>query len=327
MKGLPLMKTIGLHHITAAAKDPQTNLDFYQQVLGQRLIKTTVNFDDPGTYHLYYGDYSGKPGTALTFFPWAHIAPGQAGNGETAAFAYAIPERARTFWAARLKHLGFQPTREDKRFSAEVLPFQDPDGLHLELITTDSDTEMPVVSPTSHSDVPVENQLLGFHSVTLWLDEVESTARILTEALGMKFIGQEGHRYRYSTETNELGHIVDLVHRPNAYSARFGSGSIHHIAFRATSDEQQLAFREALKQIGMQVTEVIDRQYFRSIYFRIPAGVLFEIATDQPGFATDEPLEALGQQLKLPVWFEPNRAMIEKRLAPIDRNRKIAYVR
>jgi glyoxalase family protein len=143
----------------------------------------------------------------------------------------------------------------------------------------------------------------------------------------MKFIGQEGHRYRYSTETNELGHIVDLVHRPNAYSARFGSGSIHHIAFRATSDEQQLAFREALKQIGMQVTEVIDRQYFRSIYFRIPAGVLFEIATDQPGFATDEPLEALGQQLKLPAWFEPNRAKIEQRLAPIDRNRKIAYVR
>jgi glyoxalase family protein len=321
------MKTLGLHHITAAAKEPQTNLDFYQQVLGQRLIKTTVNFDDPGTYHLYYGDYSGKPGTALTFFPWAHISPGQAGNGETAAFAYTIPESARSFWAARLKYFGFQPTREDTRFNAEVLPFQDPDGLHLELITSASKAERIAVTPTTHSDVPDEKQLLGFHSVTLWLDEVESTARILTDVLGMKFIGQEGHRYRYSTETNELGQIVDIVYRPNAYSARFGSGSIHHIAFRATSDEQQLAFREALKTIGMQVTEVIDRQYFRSIYFRIPAGVLFEIATDQPGFATDEPLEALGQQLKLPAWFEPNRAMIEQRLAPIDRNRKIAYVR
>ena len=321
------MKTLGLHHITAAAKEPQTNLDFYQQVLGQRLIKTTVNFDDPGTYHLYYGDYIGKPGTALTFFPWAHIPPGQPGNGETAAFAYAIPEKELSFWAARLKHFGFQPTKEDTRFNAGVLSFQDPDGLHLELITTAAEAEISSVTPTSHSDVPDEKQLLGFHSVTLWLGEVESTARILTEALGMKFIGQEGHRYRYSTETNELGQIVDIVHRPNAYSARFGSGSIHHIAFRATSDEQQLTFRETLKQIGMQVTEVIDRQYFRSIYFRIPAGVLFEIATDQPGFATDEPLEALGQQLKLPAWFEPNRAMIELRLAPIDRDRKIAYVR
>jgi len=321
------MKTLGLHHITAAAKDPQTNLDFYQQVLGQRLIKTTVNFDDPGTYHLYYGDYSGKPGTALTFFPWAHISPGQSGNGETAAFAYAIPENAMSYWTARMKHFGFNPTREDTRFNAAVLPFQDPDGLHLELISTPLQTVNPMVDPTNHSDVPAEQQLQGFHSVTLWVDEVESTTRILTEILGMKFVGQEGHRYRYTTESQALGQIVDIVHRPNAYAARFGSGSIHHIAFRATNSQQQLDFREKLKQIGMNVTEVIDRQYFQSIYFRIPAGVLFEIATDQPGFAIDEPLEALGQQLKLPAWYEPRRALIEQNLAPIDRNRKIAYVR
>ncbi|PKN83708.1 MAG: ring-cleaving dioxygenase [Chloroflexi bacterium HGW-Chloroflexi-8] len=321
------MKTLGLHHITAAAKDPQTNLDFYQQILGQRLTKTTVNFDDPGTYHFYYGDYTGTPGTALTFFPWAHINAGQPGNREAAAFSYSIPHNSLSFWAARLKQFGYNPSREDIRFGDAVLPFQDPDGLHLELITLPSQSAHISIIPTLHSNIPEEHQLRGFNSVTLWLDEVEPTARVLTEVLGLTFIGQEGHRYRYSTQSDELGQIIDIVHRPNAHSARFGAGSIHHIAFRAQTDQQQLDFRSAVQHIGIPATEVIDRQYFHSVYFRTPGGVLFEIATDLPGFATDEPLDALGQTLKLPVWFESRRAMIEQNLAPIDRNRKIAYVR
>jgi glyoxalase family protein len=327
------MKTLGLHHVTAAASQPQRNLDFYQQILGQRLLKTTVNFDDPGTYHFYYGDYAGTPGSALTFFPWEHIPAGKPGNREAAALAYGIPEQAISYWAARLKQHGFSPSAEDIRFGSAVLPFQDPDGLRLELVSLPAPDGLPVqgsrpaTQPTTHSDIPAQQQLLGFHSVTLWLDEVETTARILTEALGMSFVGQEGHRYRYASQSNALGQVIDIVHRPNAHAAQFGAGSIHHIAFRAQSDQQQLDLRAAVQQLGVSTTEVIDRQYFHSVYFRTPGGVLFEIATDLPGFATDEPLDRLGQELKLPPWYEPRRALIEQALTPIERNRKSVYVR
>jgi glyoxalase family protein len=312
-----MMQTIGLHHITAVAKDPQSNLDFYQRVLGQRLVKTTVNFDDPGTYHLYYGDHLGSPGTILTFFPWLHIANGQKGNGETNALSYSISENAISYWAARLNQFGVKPGRMETRFDSQVIPFEDPDGLRVELVTR---KDLPVVVPWPAADVSEDHMLHGFDSVSLWLDEVETTARVLTEVLGYHFTGQEENRYRFQSSLTGPGDVVDLLHRPNARAAKFGAGSIHHIAFRAASDQDQQDFRNAILKIGNPVTQVIDRQYFHSIYFRTPGGVLFEIATDPPGFTTDESVENLGSTLKLPHRLEANRQQIENLLPPIQRS-------
>lgn len=314
------MNTVaGLHHVTAVARDPQLNIDFYQQILGQRLIKTTVNFDDPGTYHLYYGDYKGIPGTALTFFPWMHVKAGVHGNGETNALAYQVPQGSLGFWQARLKKYGFYPARVEQRFGREVLPFSDPEGMVVELIETEA---LAPVDVWQDGPVPAEMSLRGFDGVTLWISDLDSTIPILTNVFDYRFLGQEGNRYRYAAQDSNLGGIVDLVHLPNASRAQFGGGSIHHIAFRAQDDQHQLALRNLVLQHGIGITEVIDRQYFRSVYFRIPAGVLFEIATDGPGFTIDESLENLGQSLRLPPWYENKRAEIEAILPPIDRNLK-----
>jgi glyoxalase family protein len=310
------MQTIGLHHITAVAGEPQKNLDFYRQVLGQRLVKTTVNFDDPGTYHFYYGDHYGSPGTILTFFPWQHVSRGRKGNGETSALSYIISEESLSYWSARLNRLGIKPGRVEERFVSQVLPFEDPDGLRIELITR---KDLPEVLPWPETDIPENHRLGGFDGVTLWLEEVEPTARILTAVLGYNFNGRQGSRYRYQSALHGPGRIVDIVHRPNSANAYFGAGSIHHIAFRATGDSDQQAFRTALNEIGSPTTRVMDRQYFRSIYFRTPGGVLFEIATDDPGFATDESLSSLGAALKLPPWLEAKREQIEEMLPPINR--------
>ena len=311
------MQTIGIHHITAVAGDPQKNLDFYRQVLGQRLVKTTVNFDDPATYHLYYGDHRGHPGTILTFFPWQHVAKGRKGNGETNALSYGIYDNSLGYWSARLNQFGAKPGRVVARFGSQVLPFEDPDGLRIELVTH---KVLPDVTAWPDAGIAEENQLHGFDGVTLWLDEVEPTAQLLTTVLGYDFIGQEGNRYRYQSSLVGPGRIVDIVHQPNGAAAQFGAGSIHHIAFRAASDIDQQSFRDALVKIGNPTTRVMDRQYFRSIYFRTPGGVLFEIATDPPGFTTDESLSELGTSLKLPPWLEPKRNQIEEMLPPIQRH-------
>jgi glyoxalase family protein len=306
----------GLHHITAVAGDPQRNVDFYQQVLGQRLVKTTVNFDDPGTYHLYYGDATGSPGTILTFFPWAHVRPGSVGNGEAATVAYAIPRDSVAYWQARLAEHGVVAGETSERWGETVLPFRDPDGMMLELVGTD---RAPLFDHWADGPVPEAHALRGFHSVTLWVDEAATTAKILQESLGYSAAGQEGNRSRFVAGSDAMGVGVDLLQRPGAARGRFGAGSIHHIAFRVADDAEQLAYLDALRGAGLQVTPVQDRQYFHSIYYRVPAGVLFEMATDPPGFLLDESRETLGTALRLPPWLEDQRAQIERALPPLRR--------
>jgi glyoxalase family protein len=305
----------GLHHVTAVASNAQANVDFYHQLLGQRLVKKTVNFDDPGAYHLYYGDEVGTPGTIMTYFPWQNARRGQKGNGETAAMAYTIRPESVGYWQERLRSKGVSLGQTVTRFGADVLTFTDPDGLVLELITSD---EPAVLRHWRDGPIPEAHALRGFHSVTLWLDEVEPTAAVLTDQMDYEFVGQEGNRYRYKGAANDIGLYVDILHRPGQPRGRFGAGSIHHIAFRTVDDAEQLEYLQKLRQAGLSVTPVQDRQYFHSIYFRTPGGILFEIATDAPGFPYDEPVAELGTHLKLPPWLEPNRARIEQALPHIE---------
>lgn len=306
----------GLHHITAVASDPQSNLDFYQQVLGQRLVKTTVNFDDPGTYHLYYGDQVGTPGTILTFFPWRHMKRGRAGSGEAATIAYAVQNSSLQFWRGHLESMGAQPGEIEQRFGTQVLPFNDPDGMRLELVGSE---ETSRAHYWEAGPIPEQHALLGFHSTTLWLPEIELTAQLLTDQLGYQFLGQEGARFRFQGAGAGMGSTIDILHRPGYPYGQFGAGSIHHIAFRTVDDREQAEYQSRLRLAGHRVTPVQDRQYFHSIYFRSPGGVLFEIATDPPGFNVDESVPELGTSLKLPTWLEPQRQAIEDNLPPIER--------
>lgn len=305
----------GLHHVTAIASDPQRNVDFYRNVLGQRLVKRTVNFDAPDTYHFYFADEIGNPGSVLTFFAWPNMRRGVRGNGETNAVAYNVPVRSLTFWQEHLQRNGIMPEPIEKRFGENVLAFDDPDGMRVELVETDN---LPEINFWETGPIPREYALHGFHSVTLWLEEVQSTAELLTVQMGYQGMAQEENRHRFSAGSNALGHFIDLVEGPEKMRAALGVGSIHHIAFRAPNDEQQLKYQGLIRQAGFNVTEVLDRSYFHSIYFRERGGVLLEIATDIPGFAIDEPVNALGETLKLPKWFESNRNEIEQSLAPLE---------
>ena len=307
----PMQPIQGIHHITAFASNPQANADFYHSVLGQRLVKTTVNFDDPGTYHLYYGDKVGSPGTIMTFFPWHNAARGQRGNGEVAAVGYIIRPKAIPYWQERLKQHGVVVGELQPRFGETVLPFQDPDGMMLELIATD---EPATIEFWQDGTIPEEMAIRGFHGATLWVNSTAATAIILTEQLGYTHDQTDGSRSRYRAASADIGVTLDLLERPNQPRSRMGAGSIHHIAFRTVDDAEQLEYRDKLNAAGMMVTPVQDRQYFHSIYFREPNGVLFEVATDAPGFAYDEPVESLGQALKLPDWYEQHRATIENGL-------------
>ena len=305
----------GLHHITAVASNPQTNVDFYHHVLGQRLIKRTVNFDDPGTYHLYYGDEIGTPGTIMTYFPWQHMQRGQKGNGETGAVGYTIRPESLGFWQERLKKMGISVNAAETRFSEAVLKFTDPDGLWLELVATNAPATF---RHWEAGPIAPQHALCGFHSVTLWLAEVEATAVLLTEQLGYEFVGQEGNRFRFKGASDDIGLFVDILHRPGQPVGQFGAGSVHHIAFRTVDDAEQQEYLQKLLGAGFRVTPVLDRQYFHSIYFRSPGGVLFEIATDAPGFLYDEPVEELGTHLKLPPWLEENRPLITQTLPAFE---------
>ncbi len=299
----------GIHHVTAIASDPQRNVDFYTRVLGLRLVKLTVNFDDPGTYHTYFGDVTGGPGTAMTFFPWPGARRGRIGNGQVAATAFAVPVGSLGYWQQRLKELGVPTSQIESRFDAEVLPLADPDGLRLELV---AGAPAPAATPWLSGGVPAEHAISGFHSVTIWAARLEPTAAILSQTLGVRPAGEAGSRSRFEMSGDRPGTIVDVLHRPGEPLGSGGAGTVHHVAYRTPNDDEQLAWLRAIAAAGYNVTPVQDRQYFHSIYFREPGGVLFEIATDTPGFTLDEPLEKLGTAIKLPPWFEPQRAQIER---------------
>ena len=304
----------GLHHVTAISGPPQGNVDFYVGTMLQRLVKKTVNFDAPDTYHLYYGNDRAEPGTILTFFPFVDAGPGRAGPGMASAVAYAVPPGGLDAWMMALAGAAVDFDGPAERFGERMIALTDPDGLRVELIETDRG----MAGIAAGDDRPVDG---GFHSVTLWLDNPDGTARLLTDLFGYDSAGEESHgaekRYRFLAKDQGRGSVVDLVTSDARSIGRQGAGTIHHVAFRAENDEVQNAWQDTLRSQGFEVTPQIDRQYFNAIYFREPGGVLFEIATDPPGFATDEPMDALGHDLKLPAQHEPLRAQIERVLPPI----------
>jgi glyoxalase family protein len=306
------MVQTGLHHVTAFSGPALRNLDLHTRVLGLRLVKKTVNFDDPGTYHLYYGDAAGQPGTILTFFPIEHAAPGRVGIGETQETAFRVPRTSIGWWTHRLIENGVAHEPLVQVFGEPTLRFRDPDGMMLALVGVDVGDEAGWAS----AEVPEEHAIRGLHGVTLLLDKAEATAAILTEVLGLQEVGREGNLVRFAGSAG-IGSLVTLRAVGGFLPGRPGAGSVHHIAFRAADDAAQAAMGEQLAARGLHVTEQRDRQYFRSIYFREPGGVLFEIATDAPGFAVDEPLLELGRHLKLPPWLEPDREQIAAALPPL----------
>ncbi len=309
-------KIPGLHHVTAIASDPQRNLDFYVGVLGLRFVKRTVNFDDPGSYHFYFGDKRGTPGTILTFFPWPGARRGIRGTGQVEATAFAIPPNSIGFWLDRLKQQHVTAEKTPTRFGEEVIRLIDPDGLLIELIASSSHGQVDL---WPDSPVPAEHALHGFHSVSAALEGYERTARLLTESFGYRLVDESGNRFRFaSSDDSASGRVVDLLCLPDTGVGRVAAGSVHHIAFRTKDEAEQLKWREQLVDLGYNVTPVIDRTYFHSIYFREPGGVLFEIATEPPGFTLDEKLEELGTHLCLPPLMESARLQIEQILPRIQ---------
>jgi len=308
------MNNPGIHHITAIAGDPQRNLEFYTGVLGLRLVKVTVNHDDPYTHHLYFGDEKGRPGTILTFFTWAGAHRGQRGTGQATAVSFSVPERSLGYWAYRLETAGIQVDGPFGRFEEEVIVFTDPDGLPIELAARPGEggDGAGIAGP-----VPAPFAIRGLHGVTLFVEGHERTAGLLTEKFGYRQTGERGDRFRYVAADGGNGSFVDVISVPFEIDGRISVGSVHHVAFRAPGPAEQEALRETLTGSGFDVTPVIDRVYFRSIYFHEPGGVMFEIATDGPGFAVDEPEERLGSRLVLPKWLEAERLSLEKVLPPV----------
>lgn len=304
----------GIHHITAIAGDAQQNLDFYTEVLGLRLVKLTVNFDDPGTYHFYFGDETGTPGTILTFFPYPDGRKGRHGTGQADGIAFAAPEGSLDYWAERLTGFDAEAETPAERFGQRVLSFADPDGLRLELVETAS----PTVKAWEGGPVPAEYAIRGFFGITLAERDYEKTEALLTGTLGLKPAGEEGNRHRFAADADAPGAVVDVLAQPNEPRGVVAVGTVHHVAWRTPDDASQLDWRETLSGLRLEVTPVMDRIYFHSIYFREPGGVLFEIATDAPGFGVDETSDALGSALRLPPWLEPQRAEIEQAVPPID---------
>ncbi|QQS34892.1 MAG: ring-cleaving dioxygenase [Ignavibacteriales bacterium] len=300
----------GIHHITAIAGNPQSNYNFYVKNLGLRFIKKTVNFDDPYTYHLYYGDEAGNPGTILTFFPWLNAVKGKKGSGQITTISFSILPSSIDFWMNRLRELNIETTGPFKRFNEDVIIFYDEDEFELELVASLNEKR----KGWANGDIPVEHSIKGFYGVTTSLTEYSQTQKLLTEVMGFKKISEEQNRIRF--ESNDAGpsSYYDILHLPGNIHGRMGIGAVHHIAWRTHNDETQSAVRNNLLSFDMHVTPIVDRNYFHSIYFREPGNVLFEVATDPPGFTVDEPLEQLGRQLKLPSWYENDRQSIEKAL-------------
>lgn len=315
MEASSALQLPGIHHITAICGDPQRNLDFYTGLLGLRLVKKTVNFDDPGTYHLYYGDGLGSPGTIMTFFAWL-LPPmvtgqGRQGAGQVTATPFWIAPSSLDFWIDRLAAAGVDFDGPQERFDEKVISLRDPDRLPLELVARPGDT---LRAPWREGPVATEHAIRGFAGATLCSTMADVTARLLSETMGLRKVGQEGARLRFQVGEGSDAAMIDLYCQPEVDAGRMGIGAVHHIAWRTPSGETQEAWRQALATIGLNVTPVRDRNYFTSIYYREPGGVLFEIATDLPGFTADESPEALGTDLKLPDWLEPRRNWIEAQL-------------
>ena len=308
-------KILGLHHITAIAGDPQRNYDFYTGVLGLRFIKKTVNFDDPQTYHFYFGDETGSPGTILTFFPWPRVKQGKNGAGMATEIGYSVPKGSLDFWKKRFEEENVRHDEINERFGEKFLSFTDPDGLWLSLVEAKhEDKRKGWETPDISSGVAIK----GFHSVTLTLNNIEGTADILKSVFDYKQIDKDRNIYRFKTNAVENAAIVDLLKAPDAAPGINAGGTNHHVAFRVKDEEVQMALREKIVEKGLYITEKIDRDYFFSLYFREPGGVLFEIATENPGFTIDESLEELGSKLQLPERYEAMRDRIERHLPEIN---------
>jgi glyoxalase family protein len=307
--------TSGLHHVTAISGDPQKNIDFYVRGLGLRLVKKTVNFDDPSVYHLYYGDESGRPGTLMTFFPWGRVKDGRIGAGQSTSTAFSVPEGSLGWWQNHFKGLGFESEIAKVSADEERLSLRDPDGLQLDLVASSTkDPRHPWDSPS----VPAEYAVRGQHSSVLTVNDADRTVGVLTEDLGLRLVGEIEGRTRLEAGEGGPGNIIDVIADPSAERGLIAGGTVHHIAFRVPDTQTQKAWRDHFVNRGFTVTEILDRQYFTSIYFREPGGVLYEIATDTPGFDVDEPLLELGRSLKLPPWLEPTREQIERSVAKIQ---------
>ena len=303
-----------IHHITAIAGDPQRNLDFYAGVLGLRLVKLTVNFDDPGSYHFYYGDEIGRPGSLLTFFPWPGAHRGRQGGGQIATVALTIPAGSLGFWVERLLSQGITYEGPSRRFDDQVLSLTDPDGLLLELVAGDASTSE---QPWNEGPISPEHAVRGLHGATIWEDGDQGTGDLLTEMLGFQPNGEDKGLLRFQADANGSGLVVNLRRASGFWRGAGGVGTVHHMAFRAASEADQLEQRSAIEALGLGITPVVDRQYFHSVYFREPGGVLFEIATDGPGFTIDEAPAELGSQLKLPPIYQGYREQIERALPPL----------
>lgn len=305
---------MGIHHVTAIARDPQRNVDFYSGTLGMRLVKVTVNYGDPGSYHLYYGDELGRPGSLVTFFVWPAGQPGRQGTRQANGVGLAIPPASLGYWVERLLSRGVKYEGPSRRFDEQVLAFADPDGLLLELIAT---PRASAVGGWRDGPVPAEHAVRGVHAVTIWEDGDMGSADFLTRTMHLEAKDEAGNRLRFESGEAGLGAVVELRRAPGFWAGTEGVGTVHHVAFRAADDAEQLARQEELRRLGVGVTDVRDRQYFRSIYFREPGGVLFEIATDGPGFTVDERPAELGTAFKLPAQYEPMRERLERSLPPI----------
>ena len=305
----------GLHHVTAIAGDAQENLDFYSGVLGMRLVKRSVNQDSPGTYHLFYADAEGHPGSDLTFFPWREMSPATPGVGLTMEVSLAIPAGSFQFWSDVLARHGVDARASERRFGELALPFTDPHGLPLALVETADAREF---TPWDASPIPPAHQIRGLHSVRLWERSLAETAALLTGPMGFTALGEEGGWHRFGVEGGGSGRHLEIRELPELPRGRWGTGGVHHVAWRVPDDATELRVREAVARAGRRPTEVIDRFWFRSVYFLEPGGVLFELATDGPGFTADEDVESLGEKLVLPPWLESQRRDIEAALPPLS---------
>jgi glyoxalase family protein len=306
---------LGIHHVTAIAADPQANYEFYVNVLGMRLVKRSVNQDDPGTYHLFYADGAGHPGSDLTFFPWRHLAPGRPGTGQITQALLSIPPATLDFWEARLGAAGVTSLRREMRFGEPLLTFNDPHGLGVALVETGDARDF---TPWPRSPVASDQQITGIHAVCIPVRSLAPTAGILESVLGFTRAATEGGWHRYGPTGGGSGTYVDLREAPDDPPGRQGAGSVHHVAFRVADDVVQSVVRARVQAAGLRPTPVIDRFWFKSVYFLEPGGVLFELATDGPGFAVDEDADHLGETLVLPPWLEPQRAEIEASLPPLQ---------
>jgi glyoxalase family protein len=311
------METVrGLHHVTAIAGPAQENLDFYAGVLGMRLVKRSVNQDDPGTYHLFYADAAGHPGTDLTFFPWAQMAPSREGHGLSSEVSLAVPPGSLEFWSERLQAKGVTVSPVESRFGRTTLPLRDPHGLRVALVENEESLGRPF-APWNDSPIPEQHQIRGLESARMVERDLVRTTSFLTAAMGFTELGTENGWHRFGVAGGKSGAYLDIQESPTSSRGAWGTGSIHHLAWRVDDDRHQDDVRTRVREAGSRPTQVIDRFWFKSVYFPEPGGVLFELATDGPGFAVDEDPARLGESLVLPPWLEPQRAGIQAALPPL----------